>query len=349
MIQAFLAALLFGASAPLAKVLLGSVEPIPLAALLYLGSGLGALVLQLLRRLSAPATRSEARLQRRDLPWLAGAVLAGGVVAPIVLLFSLRQTPAATASLLLNFEGVATTLIATLAFREAIGRRVWGAVVAITLASILLSWDSSGQWGFSPGALGVIVACILWGVDNNLTRQISARDPLTIVLVKGLGAGSCSLSLALGLGLPFPGLTATIGALLLGSISYGASIMLFILALRRLGAARTGVLFGTAPFIGAVLSLALFQEPPTGFFLVSLPLMVAGAALLAGEEHVHPHTHGALEHDHRHRHDDGHHDHTHAPGEVPRSGWHSHSHQHASLTHEHPHTPDLHHRHVHQE
>lgn len=348
MIQALLAALLFGASAPLAKVLLGAVEPIPLAALLYLGSGLGALGLQILRRLSAPAAKGEARLQRRDLPWLTGAVLAGGVVAPIVLLFSLRQTPAATASLLLNFEGVATTLIATLAFREASGRRVWSAVVSITLASILLSWNSSGQWGFSPGALGVIVACILWGVDNNLTRQISAKDPLTIVLVKGLGAGTCSLFLALGLGAPFPGLTAAVGALLLGSVSYGASIMLFILALRRLGAARTGALFGTAPFIGTVLSLALFHELPTWSFFVSLPLMAVGTALLVGEEHVHTHAHGALEHDHRHRHDDSHHDHAHVPGEIPRSGWHSHPHQHPPLTHEHPHTPDLHHRHVHQ-
>ncbi len=223
MLQALLAAALFGASAPLAKLLLGEIQPIPLAALLYLGSGLGLLAWTRLYR--AP-DGGEAPLAPRDIPWLLGTVLAGGVAGPIVLMFSLRNTPAATASLLLNFEAIATTLIAAIAFREAIGRRVWWAVAATTLASILLSWNANGGWGFSLGALGVLAACGLWGLDNNLTRHISAKDPLVIVIVKGLGAGTLSSVLALVVRQAFPRPAAALGAMLLGSVSYGLGIVL---------------------------------------------------------------------------------------------------------------------------
>jgi drug/metabolite transporter (DMT)-like permease len=346
-LQALLAALLFGLNAPLAKLLLGGVAPVPMAAFLYLGSGVGALALLLLLRVGGRA-QVEARLQRADLPWLAGALLAGGVAAPIVLMFSLRVTPAATASLLLNFEGVATTLIAVLAFHEAGGRRVWGAVGLITLASILLSWESGGEWGLSAGALGVLAACTLWGVDNNFTRNISAKNPLTIVMVKGLGAGLFSTLLALLLGSPFPRPLTALGAMALGAVSYGLSITFFILALRDLGAARTSALFSTAPFIGTLLSLLIFREPVTLRLLGALPLMVAGTLLLVGERHAHRHHHAPLTHEHRHRHDDEHHTHPHPSVEVPPDGWHTHPHTHVAQTHDHPHAPDLHHRHEHE-
>jgi drug/metabolite transporter (DMT)-like permease len=352
-LKALAAAVLFGINAPLSKVLLapgrlGEVAPIPMAALLYLGSGLGALALLGVRGRDT-ATESEARLQRADAPWLVGALLAGGVAAPIVLMFSLRVTPGATASLLLNFEGVATTLIAALAFREAVGRRVWGAIGLVTAASIVLSWEPGGRLGVSLGALGVLAACVLWGVDNNFTRNISAKNPLTIVAVKGLGAGLFSLVLALLVGQPLPGIGAALSAMVLGSVSYGLSITLFILALRDLGAARTSALFSSAPFIGAAIAFVVLRERVQMQFLVALPLMMAGTVLLITERHAHEHRHGFLVHEHRHRHDDAHHHHQHAADRIPPSGWHSHPHEHPPEIHEHPHTPDLHHRHEHED
>jgi drug/metabolite transporter (DMT)-like permease len=352
-LKALAAALLFGINAPLSKILLapsalGEVAPIPLAALLYLGSGLGALALLALQRRDL-TVESEARLQRSDAPWLAGALLAGGVAAPIVLMFSLQVTPGATASLLLNFEGVATTLIAALAFREAVGRRVWTAMALITAASIVLSWEPGGRLGMSLGALGVLAACVLWGVDNNFTRNISAKNPLTIVAIKGLGAGLFSLMLALLVRQPLPGIWAALGAMILGSVSYGLSITFFILALRDLGAARTSALFSSAPFIGALISILILNESVGSQFAGALALMLIGTVLLVTERHAHEHRHSFLVHEHRHRHDDAHHGHEHQPREIPPGGWHSHPHEHPSQTHEHPHTPDLHHRHEHED
>lgn len=344
-LQALLAAILFGASAPAAKLLLGEIEPVLLAGLLYLGSGLGIVCFRLLRGQTA-SSQSEAGITRGDLGWLAGAVLAGGVAAPILLLLSLRDTPASTASLLLNFESVATTLIAALIFHEAISRRALWGIGCITLASILLSWDTSGAWGFSAGALGIVAACALWGIDNNLTRNISAKDPLTIVLVKGFGAGTVSLVIALITGNAIPSSGIVLGALLLGSLSYGLSIVLFIHAMRGLGAARTSAIFGTAPLAGVVLSFALFRDAPSPLFGIALPLMVVAMWLLLNERHSHRHFHETVTHDHRHRHDDGHHNHDH-PGMVDRSLTHSHVHTHEAMTHEHPHLPDIHHRHTH--
>lgn len=349
MTQAFLAAVLFGASAPVAKLLLGMIEPIPLAGFLYLGSGVGVLLFKGTQHLGSQSARAEAGISKTDIPWLTGAVLAGGVSAPIVLMFSLQITPAATASLLLNFEGAATALIAALVFKEAIGGRIWWAIACITVASILLSLDLSGDWGTSLGSLGVLATCVLWGMDNNFTRNVSAKDPLSIVTIKGIGAGSFSLILALILQNPFPKLLVALGAMLLGSLSYGISIALFILAIRDLGAARTSALFGTAPFVGALVSFLLFQQAPNMLFVIALPIMIGGAALLLGEEHAHKHVHAVIEHDHRHRHDDGHHAHDHAEGEIPAHGFHSHPHAHEVIEHAHPHTPDIHHRHDHQE
>ena len=348
MIQALLAAFLFGASAPLAKLLLDEIEPVPLAAFLYLGSGIGLTIYRGLRRVSAQATDAEAQISKADLLWVIGALLAGGVAAPIVLMFSLRATPAATASLLLNFEGVATAIIAAWAFKEAIGRRVWWAVTLIMLASVILTWNSGGAWGISWGAVGVLGACVLWGLDNNLTRNVSAKDPLATVTIKGLGAGGFSLLLALVLHNPFPRWPTILAAMLLGSISYGLGIVLFILALRGLGAARTGALYGTAPFVGAILSFILFRDQVLPSFIVAFVIMSIGAALLLGEVHAHPHTHPSLQHTHRHRHDDGHHAHQHV-GEVALDTVHAHEHEHEIVEHIHPHAPDIHHRHEHHE
>lgn len=349
MAQALLAALLFGASAPLSKILLGDIEPIPLAAFLYIGSGIGLLLFQVLDRVIRKSNNVEAPLTRKDVPWLVGAVLFGGVTAPILLMSSLRITPASTSSLLLNFEGVATTVIAVFVFKESIGKRVWIAVLLITSASILLSWDFSNKWGFSIGALGIILACFCWGIDNNFTRNISSKNPFSIVTIKGFGAGFFSLFLAIVLGNTIPGIKIILAAMLLGCFSYGVSIVLFVLALRNMGSARTSALFGTAPFIGAILSFLLYSDKPNSMFIAALPIMIIGTILLLKEEHSHKHLHQLLVHEHKHTHTDGHHTHTHTheDGSIKEGFYHSHVHIHEEMEHEHPHMPDIHHRHEH--
>jgi drug/metabolite transporter (DMT)-like permease len=340
--QAFLASLFFAMSAPIAKILLLDVDPVMLAALLYLGSGLGLLLLKVTLHRMKPG--SEAHLTKTDIPWLMGAILAGGIAAPIVLMYSIRSTSASTASLLLNFEGVATSVIAAIMFREALGKRVWMAVILVTVGSIILSWDRSEKMSFSIGALGIVAACTLWGLDNNLTRHISAKDPITITIIKGIGAGVVSLCMALLLGNRLPSIRHISVAVVLGFFAYGLSIVFFISALRHLGAARTSAYFGTAPFIGALLSLAFLKEAPDVSFLFAVPIMVAGAICLLIEKHEHPHTHPEFEHDHRHDHDDDHHSHDH---DTITDGFHSYRHKHCAITHMHPHTPDIHHRHEH--
>ncbi|RPJ08913.1 MAG: EamA family transporter [Deltaproteobacteria bacterium] len=224
------------------------------------------------------------------------------------------------------------------------GRRVWIAMACVTGASVLLSLDLTGEWGISPGAIGVLVACVLWGIDNNFTRNVSAKDPVVIVIFKGTGAGLFSLALAFILSAPAPGLLFALSAMLLGFFSYGLSIVLFILSMRNLGAARTSALFGTAPFIGVVISFALLQESPSVLFMGSVPVMVLGAVLLISEKHGHMHIHEAIVHEHRHDHEDGHHAHHHqAP--IPADLSHSHHHDHETVEHDHIHTPDIHHRH----
>lgn len=338
-LQALLAALFFGASAPLSKLLLADVPPVLMAAFLYLGSGAGITLIKLVQK-----KKSEASLGRADLPWLAGAIIAGGVAAPIVLMFSLQNTPASTASLLLNFEGVGTTLIALLAFKEAIGGRAWAAILAITLASIALSTDFTSGWGLSPGALGVIGACVLWGLDNNFTRNISDKDPLAIVAWKGLLAGTFSLFLGLALGNQLPPVLTIAAILLIGFACYGLSTMLFIQSMRGLGAARTSALYGTAPLAGVLLSMVMFGEIPSVLFGVAALLAVGGALLLINEKHTHHHTHQPLAHDHRHDHNDP--AHAHHDAQV---GAHAERHEHPAEVHDHDHSPDIHHRHGHDQ
>lgn len=345
-LQALAAAFLFGASAPVAKLLLSGIEPTLLAGFLYLGSGIGLLLFRMVRKSAGGAREAEAKLSRADIPWLAAAILSGGVAAPVILLFSLRNTPAATASLLLNFECAATTLIAAILFQESIGRRAWTAILCITFAGVLLSTDLGGEWGFSFSALGILIACLFWGMDNNFTRNISAKDPLMIVTAKGFGAGLVSLGAGFLLGNPMPRFDALLGAMLLGFMSYGLSIVLFIYAMRGLGAGRTSALFGTAPVAGIILSLILFRETPDALFLIALPVMIVGAIFLVTERHGHPHRHDAILHEHRHTHDDEHHGGHHPnPDDLSRS--HAHAHHHDTVEHEHQHMPDIHHRHRH--
>lgn len=345
-LQALTAALLFGASAPLAKLLLGGVEPILLAGLLYLGSGLGLSIVKIFQSLTRRSADAEAGLKGKDFGWLTGATLAGGIAAPIILLISLERTPAATASLLLNFEVVATTLIAVLAFRESVGKKVVLAISLITLASILLSVDPTSGWGFSLGALGILAACVLWGIDNNFTRNISAKDPLTITLLKGFIGGTFSVGLAQLLGNRLPQVGLVLVALALGAFSYGLSIVLFIRAMRGMGAARTSALFSTAPLAGVILSMLIFKALPGWIFLPALVLAAVGTWLLVNEKHQHEHMHPAVTHEHAHTHTDGHHNHQHDEDGLAK---HSHEHVHPLQIHDHAHLPNTDHRHAHEQ
>jgi drug/metabolite transporter (DMT)-like permease len=343
-LQALLAAIFFGVSAPVAKFLLGdSVSPIFLAAFLYLGSGTGTFLVRLAQRMRAKEV--EANIKKPDVKWLAGAIISGGILAPIILMISLQNTPASTASLLLNFEGVGTTLIALLFFKEFISRRAWMAIIVITLASIFLSTNFEGGFGLSLGALGIILACVLWGVDNNFTRNISGKDPLAIVAWKGLVAGAFSFFLSLFLGNSIPSVLVITGTLILGFVSYGLSTMLFIRSMRGLGAARTSALYGMAPLAGVLLSIVIFGELPSFLFIIAAILMIGGALLLINEEHSHTHTHTAMIHEHSHSHKDPSHGHDDANADEV----HSHEHEHPAEEHEHDHMPDIHHRHGHEE
>jgi len=343
---ALAAAALFGASTPVAKLLLGELPPLGLAGLLYLGSGVGLLAVLVLRRQFArgEAGSKEAALARWDYAWLAGAVIAGGGVAPVLLLWGLSGTGASEASLLLNFEGVITMLIAAALFREAVGRRVWAAAALMLAGGLVLSWQPGTAFELSPHALAIVGACLCWALDNNLTRKISASDPVVLAMVKGLAAGSFNLALAYALGMEFPASATLAAALALGFLGYGVSLVLFILALRHLGAARTAAHFSTAPFIGAAIAILVLGELLTASFITALILMLAATWLVLTQRHAHDHGHEHMPHRHRHTPDE-HHQHAHLGHEGPEP--HAHRHEHPPLTHSHSHLPDLHHRHRH--
>jgi len=341
---ALLSAALFGASTPLAKLLLGEVPPLLLAAVLYLGSGLGLLGWIGLRR-ALGRVQSVASLSGSDYAWLVAAITAGGVVAPLLLVFGLVRTDAAAASLLLNLEAVLTALIAWVAFRENVDRRVFVGLMAIVAGGLLLSWHELPRAGSLIGPLLIAAACLAWALDNNLTRRISGGDATTIACLKGLVAGSFNMALAAELGVSLPPVSVLAAAGLVGFLGYGVSLVLFIIALRNLGTARTAAYFSVAPFFGAGVALLLLGEQTTGLFWIAALLMALGVWLHVSERHEHPHVHEAMEHDHAHVHDE-HHQHEHAEhwdGKEP----HAHTHRHHSLIHSHPHYPDLHHRHDH--
>jgi len=343
---ALFSALFFGISTPLAKVLVLEVPPIALAGLLYLGSGVGLLTWRWLRQRTNVAVMSrEAPLVRADWGWLAGAILAGGVIAPPLLMMGLARTPGSTAALLLNLEGVFTAILAWFIFHENVDRRIAIGFFMIAGAGVLLSWEGTPEGGLPLGVLAVIVACLGWAVDNNLTQRISGSDPVQVAGIKGLIAGCIDLALAGFSGwdlAPLPVLLAAIGV---GFLGYGVSLSLFVWALRHLGTARTGAYFSVAPFFGSVMALIIFSERPGGMFWAAAAMMAIGVWLHITERHVHLHQHERLLHSHAHRHDE-HHQHEHDEiwdGTEP----HTHSHEHETLTHSHPHYPDLHHRHRH--
>jgi drug/metabolite transporter (DMT)-like permease len=341
---ALAAAALFGASTPFAKLLIGTVEPLVLAGLLYLGSGVGLTVWRWVGRLRT-TVKPEASLGRADLPWLAGAILAGGVAGPILLMVGLVSTPASTASLLLNLEGVLTAVLAWFVFRENFDRRIALGMACIAAGGVVLSWTGRPEAGLPWGPLAVAGACLCWAVDNNLTRKVAGGDPIIIASVKGLIAGVVNLTLAAVAGSAWPAPTTALAAGAVGLLGYGVSLTFFVLALRHLGTARTGAYFSTAPFVGAVVSLAMFRDPVSPGLVVAGVLMGVGVWLHLTERHEHEHEHEEMFHDHRHVHDEHHrheHDGTEPPGEP-----HSHPHHHPPMRHSHPHYPDIHHRHEH--
>lgn len=340
---ALLSAILFGASTPFAKLLLGAVDPWLLSGLLYLGAGTGLAVVRVSRAvLHLPA--AEASLRGADVPWLGLVVLAGGIVGPLLLMLGLSRTDATSASLLLNLEGLATLGIAWLWFRENVDLRLLLGAFAILAGAALLSWQ--GGAALDVGGLLIAGACLCWGIDNNLTRKLSSADPVQIAMFKGLVAGTMNLLLALAHGATLPGATIILAAWAIGFLGYGVSLTLFVLGLRHLGAARTGAYFSLAPFVGAMLAVGMLGEPISMTLLTAAALMGIGLWLHLAERHEHEHVHEAMEHEHRHRHDD-HHRHDHEPGIDPREP-HTHQHRHKAMVHRHPHYPDLHHRHGHR-
>jgi len=340
-IPALAAALLFGASTPLAKLLVGDVTPLLLAGLLYLGSGLGLGVLLGLRSLRQP---QKLRIPRAEWPWLLGAIVFGGVLGPALLMLGLAQTSAASASLLLNVEGVLTALIAWMVFKENADRQLVLGMLAIVLGGVLLAWEPGGL-GFSRGGLFILGACLCWAVDNNLTRKVSTNDAMLVAGLKGLLAGISNTALALVGGAVLPAAGVWGSSMLVGFLGYGLSLTLFVVALRTLGTARTGAYFSVAPLFGVVISLLLWPGLPGPLFWAAAALMAVGIWLHVRERHEHAHTHEVLEHSHTHRHD-AHHQHAHSFA-WSGQGAHAHPHRHEVMTHKHPHYPDIHHRHVH--
>jgi len=337
------AAILFGVSAPLAKALLNNARPQLFAGLLYLGSGVGLAIVAIARR--GTRTSSEAPLSRPDAPWLATAIFFGGVVGPVLLMIGLIHTPAASASLLLNLEGVLTAVLAWVVFRENVDRRIALGMLAIVTGGLFLSWQGRAGLGGLAGPVAIAGACLCWAIDNNLTQKVSGGDPVQVAMLKGLAAGSVNVAIAMLLGARFPAPLTTGAALGLGFASYGISLALFVLALRHLGSARTGAYFSLAPFVGAAVAIIGWRERPTMAFVIGTACMAAGVWLHLTERHAHEHVHEEMEHTHAHVHDE-HHQHEHSPGDPPGEP-HSHRHRHTRLVHSHAHYPDLHHRHRH--
>jgi len=339
---ALASAVLFGATTPIAKQLLAGASPLLVAGLLYLGSGIGVSLLRLVRDRSWSATG----FAPADWPWLAAATVAGGIIAPVLLMVGLTRADAATASLLLNLEAVFTAVLAWFVFREATSRRVVFGFIAIFLGGLLLAWPAGTvSPGRSAGLLAVCAACLCWGVDNNLTRRISAADSHVIAAIKGLVAGTTNTLLAVGFGAQFPTVPYLAGTLALGFAGYGVSLILFIVALRHLGTARTGAYFSTAPFIGTAIAVMWYEQPITLGFWLAAGLMGIGVWLHVTEHHEHLHVHEALTHSHAHEHDE-HHRHGHGE-EWDGTEPHAHEHRHEPLRHHHPHFPDIHHQHRH--
>lgn len=330
----------------MARSLVGDVDPLWLAGLLYAGSGIGLSIVLLLRTGGFfGGNRRVAPIAHPDVPWLAATIVAGGIVAPALFTFGLARTSGAAASLLLNLETVLTVTIAWFVFREHRSARTVAGMALIVAAAVILGDASGGDSRVGVGALLISAACLAWALDNNLTRKIAGNDAMLITAAKGLVGGAVNLGLAAVLAGPAPPLGAAFAAGIIGFFGYGVSLALFVVVLRTLGVARTSAYYGLAPFVGVAVAFLLLGERPGLAFWLALPLMGVGVWLHLTERHAHAHVHDRLAHAHPHRHDP-HHQHAHAfdwDGTEP----HTHVHEHEPLTHLHPHTPDLHHRHEH--
>lgn len=344
--SALIAALLFGASTPFAKLLLQDVPPVLLAGLLYAGSGLGLAIALLIRTARAKNRLTLTLPPPGQLRWLAAAIVAGGVAAPVLLLLGLQRLAVSQASLLLNLEGALTALLAWFVFHENVDRRVALGMAAILGGGVLLAWSPGAAVGLSAGALLVAGASACWALDNNLTRKVAAHDAMAIACAKGLASALVNLALAAVLGARLPSVGVIAASLVVGFVGYGVSLVLFVVSLRRLGAARTAAYFSLAPFFGAALAVVFGGEPLTVTLLAAATLMGIGVWLHVTERHEHEHLHEALQHEHPHTHDE-HHWHEHDfywDGSEP----HTHLHAHARQTHSHAHYPDAHHQHDHR-
>ena len=342
-LAALASAALFGATTPIAKQLLSGTQPVLIAGLLYLGSGVGVSVLRWVQDRGWTATG----LLRRDWLWLALSTLVGGVIAPALLMTGLAHADAASASLLLNLEVVFTAILAWVVFKEPAGSRVVFGLCAIFGGGLILVWPTS----FTPaGSLyafpAIVAACLCWALDNNLTRKISASDARVLAAIKGLAAGTTNTVLALALGASLPQVPDVAITVSIGFMGYGLSLVLFIVALRQLGTARTGAYFATAPFIGAAGALLLYGQPAESAFWIAAICMSLGVWLHVTEDHVHEHVHEPMSHSHAHTHDE-HHRHDHPFGWDGKEP-HTHAHGHGFLRHRHAHFPDIHHRHGHK-
>lgn len=333
-----LAAALFGVSPPAAKLLLREVDPFVLAGLLYLGAAVA--VAPLSARGGGSIVR---RRSTRQHAYLAGAVLAGGVIGPLLLLFGLRAAQSASVSLWLNLEVVATAALAVLFFRENLGWRTWVSAGSVVAGGALLA--APDGFAAAPAAALVAGACVCWALDNNLTALIDGLTPWQSTLIKGAVAGATNLAIGLAAGAPLPDLDVAAAAMLVGALGYGVSIVLYIAGAQQLGATRAQLAFSTAPLAGLAVAWTALGEPVLAIQLAAAALIAAGVALLATGHHEHRHTHEALTHSHSHRHDDGHHTHVHTG--LPAWLRHTHEHEHEALAHAHDHVPDLHHRHGH--
>ena len=339
------AAVLYGAAIPLTKILLSDFSPLAMAGILYCGAFAGLSIFWSARRLAASTGAGPVHdLERKDAPWMAGSILFGGILAPVLLMYGLEMSSGFSTSLLSNLEGVATAAIAAAIFHESTGKRLWLALGCVTAAGVMLSWNS-GEGRFDPSGPALIaLSMVCWGADNNITRHISARDPVQISVIKCLFAGAVPILLVmLSGGSIIVGIPIVL-ALVVGALGYGVSLVFFIKALEGLGASRTGAFFGLAPFVGAVASLVILHDWLGWVMLPAAILMVLGAVLLVGERHSHAHRHEGLTHVHAHVHDDSHHAHEHKDAVA---GAHVHKHPHPETMHDHGHYPDQHHRHEH--
>lgn len=330
------AAALFGATTPLASRLADDTTAPVLAGLLYIGAAVA--VAPFARRQSVDPAAF-----RRGGRRLAVSVVAGGFLGPLLLTAGLARTPAATASLLLNLELVATTILAALLFHEHIGRRVATGTVAVAGAGVVLVWSGAPEPRL--GALLIAGACVCWGLDNCVTADLDEISPEHITVAKGVIAGSTNLALGVALGAAMPSIGLVLGALAVGALGYGASITLWVAGARDIGAARGQLVFASAPFVGVLVAWVALGDQVRTAEVAALALAAFGVSRVVGSHHLHDHQHQATDHDHEHVHDDGHHVHAHP--DLNQRVRHTHRHRHAPIRHAHPHVPDLHHRHVH--